>query len=100
MDPPIRVEPDDVRSLAADLGRLAAELEDEARLCRSTAGTLSDALGGVEGQQAGAVASAWAALVEALAGRVDDLAATLLSAMAGYEELDGTLAARLSGAPR
>ena len=100
MDPLIRVEPDEVRALAADLTALAADLGDEACLCRVTAGTLSGALGGVEGEQAAAVASAWAGLVEALAGQVDDLAATLLSALAGYATLDGTLAAELSGGPR
>ena len=100
MDPRIQVQPDEVRLLAADLGRLAADLGHEARLCRSTAGPLSGALGGVEGERAAEVAAAWAGLVEALAGRADDLAATLLGAVAGYEDLDSALAAALPGGPR
>ena len=100
MDPHIRVEPDEVRALAADLTRCAGDHEEEARRCRVSAGTLSGALGGVEGEQAGSVALAWAGLVEALAGRLGDLAGTLLSAVAGYQQLDATLAAELTGGPR
>jgi uncharacterized protein YukE len=91
VDPRIRVEPAELATLAARLSGLAGELEDEAGSCRTTAGTLADALGGGDGERAGAVASAWAELVEGLADRAGALAITLRSAAAAYQELDRTL---------
>ena len=58
---PITVHPDAVGGLATELTALAAELHDQAGLCRSTADSLHSALEGHEGWTAGAAGTAWAA---------------------------------------
>lgn len=96
---PITVHPDAVGGLAAELTALAAELHDEARLCRSTAVSLRSAMEGHEGWTAGAAGTAWAALVQVLADRGSAVAVTLTAAVSAYAAEDATLAGRI-GAPQ
>ena len=97
MEPGITVHLDEVGALAAQLSALAAELQDSARGCRTSAARLREALGGDEGWRAGAVATAWGALVEVVAERAGAVAATLASATVAYAEADAALAGGLAG---
>ena len=99
MSSPITVRPDSVGGLATELAALAAELHDEARLCRSTAVSLHSALGGSEGWDAGAAGTAWAALVQVLADRSSAVAGTLTAAMAAYRAQEATLAGQIGAPP-
>jgi hypothetical protein len=96
---PLIVHPDAVGGLAIELAALAAELDDEAELCRSTAVSLQSALGGREGWTAGAAGTAWAALVQVLAGRSGAMARSLTAAMTAYRTEDATRAGRIGAAP-
>ena len=87
----ISVQLDAVEALAAELGGLAAELDDEADLCRSAARSLSSALHGHEGWTAGATATAWGSLVTVVAARTSAVAATLTRATAAYRAADAAL---------
>ena len=99
MSSPITVHPDAVGGLATELAALAAELHDEARLCRSTAVSLRSALDGQEGWTAGAAGTAWAALLRVLADRSSAVSATLTAAMTAYRLEDATLAGQIGGPP-
>jgi hypothetical protein len=98
MSSPITVEPDAVEGLAAELAALAAELDDEAALCRSTAASLDAALGGHEGWTAGAAGSAWAVLAQRVADRGSAVATTLVAAMSAYRAADATFSAQIDSA--
>jgi hypothetical protein len=87
----ITVQLDGVEALAAELGVLAAELEDEADLCRSAARSFSSALLGHEGWTAGATATAWGSLIAVVAARTSAVAATLTRATAAYLAADAAL---------
>jgi hypothetical protein len=101
MSSPITVEPDVVEGLAAELSALAAELADDAALCRSTAASLDDAFGGHEGWTASAAGTAWAGLAQLVSDRAAAVAATLVAAMAAYRAADATLSEQMrSGVPR
>lgn len=91
------VVPDGVEALATELGALAAELTDEAARTRSAAASFPRALGGHEGWTAGATATAWACLLEAVADRTSALADTFSAAVAAYLAEDAVLA---GGPPR
>jgi hypothetical protein len=91
----ISVQLDAVEALAGELAALAAELADDAGLCRSTAASLTAALGGEEGWTAGAAAIAWASLEGFVAARTGALAATLVDAVAAYRAEDAVLSERL-----
>ena len=80
-----------VEALAAELAALAAELDDESDLCRSTATSLSAALDGHEGWTAGATATAWGSLTAVLAARTAAVATTLTGAAAAYRAADAAL---------
>jgi hypothetical protein len=100
MSSPITVEPDAVEGLATELSALAAELDDEAALCRSTAASLDAALGGHEGWTAGAAGTAWATLAQVMADRGSAVATTLVAAMTAYRAADATLSTQIDrGAP-
>ena len=88
------VVPDEVEALAIELGTLAAELTDDADGARAVAASLSGALTGSEGWAAGAAATAWAGLYEAMAGRVRALGDTLAAAAAAYRAQDAALSGR------
>ena len=87
----ISVQLDGVQALAAELAALAAELDDESDLCRSTARLLSAALDGHEGWTAGATATAWGSLTAVLAARTAAVASTLTGAAAAYRAADAAL---------
>jgi hypothetical protein len=91
----ISVQLDEVSALAAELAALGAELDDRAHLCRRAAAVLTEALGGPEGWQAGAVATAWASLVAAVADRTGAAAGSLVAAVVAYRAADAALADRL-----
>jgi hypothetical protein len=92
MDPSIDVHLDEVGVLAAELAALAAELDDDARMCRSTAARLAEALGGHEGWRAGALATAWGALAAVVADRAGAVAASLVAAAVADRDADAALA--------
>ena len=96
MEPGITVHEDEVRLLAGELSALAAELDDGARTCRSTAVRLREALGGDEGWRAGALATAWGALLAVGAARAGAVAASFVSATVAYREADAGLAEGMS----
>ena len=97
---PISVEPAALEALAAELSALAAELSQDADLCRSAAHSVTTALGGDEGRTAGDGAMAWASLGEVLADGARSLGSTLSSTAARYADEDYSLAARIrSGRP-
>jgi hypothetical protein len=97
MEPGITVHLDAVSALAADLAQLAAELDDGARMCRSTAVRLADALGGPEGWRAGVLATSWGALADLVAERAGAVAASLLAATVAYRDADAAVAEGLAG---
>jgi hypothetical protein len=99
VEPGITVHLDLVGALAGDLAALAAELDDGARMCRSTAVRLGDALGGDEGWRAEALATAWGSLAAVVAARTGAVAATLLSATVAYRDGDAALAGGIAGLP-
>jgi hypothetical protein len=100
MSSPIAVEPDVVEGLAAELSALAAELADDAALCRSTAISLDAALGGQEGWTAGAAGTGWAALAQVVADRADAVAASLVAAMAAYRAAEATISEQIAPGTR
>jgi hypothetical protein len=91
----IAVQLDEVQALSAELAVLAAELGEDAVLCRAAAATLDGALGGTAGERAGAAATGWASLLELLAARTAALAGTLRAAVASYRQADAALSDRL-----
>jgi hypothetical protein len=91
----ISVQLDAVQALAAELHALAAELDDEAALCRSTAGSLGAALPGEVGRLAADAGSAWSGLTGLLADRSRAVAATLAGAVDSYRATDLALSQRL-----
>jgi hypothetical protein len=91
----ISVQLDAVEALAAELASLARCLADDARLCTSTARSLSAALGGDDGWRAGAAATAWGSLSHLLADGAGALSTTLLAAVGAYRAADAGLAGAL-----
>jgi hypothetical protein len=91
---PISVQPAALEALAAELSAVAAELSQDADLCRSAAPTVPTALGG-EGWAAQVCIAAWASLEETLADGARSLGATLSAAVAGYADEDYSLSARI-----
>jgi hypothetical protein len=91
----IAAQLDAIDALADELTLLAAELGEEARLCRSTAGSLEAALSGRAGDRAGAAGAGWAQLLDLLAGHTGSLAATLHEAVRSYRMTDALLADRV-----
>jgi hypothetical protein len=89
---PITVEPAALEALAAELAALAGELAGDAE---SSAATFPVALGGEEGWVAGATATAWAALQEAIADRARAVAGTLSGAAAAYRAQDAALSGHM-----
>ena len=100
MEPGFNVHLDQICAIGADLAALAGELDDDARMCRSTAVRLADALGGHDGWRAGALATAWGGLASVVADRAGAVAATLVSATVAYRDSDAVLAAGLAGPGR
>jgi hypothetical protein len=96
---PISVLPDAVDDLATELRCLAAELLDDAGSTRSASTSFMPALGGDQGWDAAATATAWARLQELLAARAAVLARTLAAAAAAYRAEDRALSGGLA-APR
>jgi hypothetical protein len=94
--PVITVRLDAVEALAAELSALAAELSDDAALCRSAATSLYSALSGDEGWSAGSAATAWASLADVVGARAGAVAGTLVSAVAAYRAADLALAERIA----
>jgi hypothetical protein len=94
------VDPDGLQALADELGTLAAALSGDVGLARSAAGCFSEGLGGHEGWNAGATATAWACLYDVMAARTRALAGTLTAAVTAYVAEDAWLASALaSGGP-
>jgi hypothetical protein len=101
MEPGITVHLDEVGMLAAELSGLAAELDDEARICRSAGARLREALGGDVGWRAGALAGGWEDLARVVAARAGAVAAMLASATVAYRDGDAAVAAGVAvPAPR
>jgi hypothetical protein len=96
---PVLVRPAAVSALAGELTGLAAELRDDADVCRAAAGSMATALEGEQGWSAGAAAGAWAGLAEVLAERAGALARTLVAAVAAYLDHDARTAGGV-GDPR
>jgi hypothetical protein len=94
-DASFTVVPDAVEALAAELGILAAELDEDGDRTRAVAASFPSALGGSEGWVAGAAATAWARLYEVVAARTRALGVTLAAAAAAYRAADADLAGRL-----
>ncbi|MGY1689220.1 hypothetical protein [Geodermatophilus sp. SYSU D01105] len=95
MSTTITAELDAIDGLADELTGLAAELGDDAQLCRSTAVSLGTALGGQAGDRAGAAGGGWGTLLELLAEHTRGLAETLRAAVDSYRLTDATLSDRL-----
>jgi hypothetical protein len=91
----ISVQLDAVAALAAELTALAAELDDEAALCRSTASSFASALPGENGWAAADAATAWSGLTAVVAERGRAVAATLAAAVDSYRAIDTALAGRI-----
>ena len=91
----IAVQLDTVESLAAELAALAAELEGDAGLCRSTARSLGTAVSGHAGERAEAAGAGWGTLVELIAQETSALATALTAAVASYRLADAALSDRL-----
>jgi hypothetical protein len=91
----VSVQLDAVAGLADELVSLAAELDEDARLCRSVAAPITAALGGSEGWRAGTVATGWAAVTAAVAEQAAAVAGTLRAAVDGYRATDVALADRI-----
>jgi hypothetical protein len=91
----IRVQLDAVAALAAELGTLAGELEDQTRTCGWAASSLCAALPGADGLTAGAAADTWASLLGALAQRTAAVSAVLVASVAAYRAEDDALAGRI-----
>lgn len=88
----VLVHPQALAALADELTVLATELFDDADLCRGAAGSLSAALDGEEGWNAGAAATAWAALEEVLAEQTSAMARTVSGAVQAYLDEDARIA--------
>lgn len=84
-----------IELLAGELAGLAAELTEDAQLCRSTAASLGTAVSGAAGERAGAAGSGWAAVLELLGRQTGALAGTLSAAVSSYRTADAALADRL-----
>ena len=95
MSTTITAQFDAIDALAAELAGLAAELTEEAPLCRSTAVSLGSAVSGATGERAGAAGSSWAAALQLLGQRTGTLAATLSAAVDSYRTADAVLADRV-----
>ncbi len=95
MSATIAAEFDVIDALAAELAGLAAELAEEARLCRSTAISLGTAVSGGAGDGAGAAGSGWGTALELLGQQTRALAATLSAAVDSYRAADAALADRV-----
>ena len=93
----ISVQFDALEALAEELAALAAELDDDAALCRSAAAALSTALDGDEGWTSGGAAIAWGSLTGVVATRTAAVAATLSAAAVAYRAADATLSADVAG---
>jgi hypothetical protein len=96
----IRVQLDAVAALAAELGSVAGELDDQTRSCRATASSLFTALPGEEGLTAGAAGTTWAALLAALADRTAAVSAVLVASVEAYRAEDDALAGRIMASRR
>jgi hypothetical protein len=92
----ISVQLDAVQALAAELSALAAELDDEAALCRSTAGSLAAALPGNEGWVAAGAGTAWSELTGLLADRARAVAGTLAAAVDSYRATELALSEQIA----
>jgi hypothetical protein len=91
----IAAQLDAIDALAAELSALAAELDDDVELCRSTAVSLGAAVGGDAGERAGTAGSGWSALLDLVAQQTGVLAGTLHAAVDSYRLTDAVLADRL-----
>jgi hypothetical protein len=94
----VSVQLDAVAALADDLVSLAAELADDARLCRSVAAPITAALGGSEGWRAGTIAVAWSTVTATVAEQAAAVADALRAALDGYRAADAALADRVCAA--
>lgn len=92
----ISVQLDAVQALAAELAALATELDHEAALCRSTAGSFATALPGEQGWAAADAATAWAGLTAVVADRSRAVALTLAAAVDSYRATDAVLSRRIA----
>jgi hypothetical protein len=91
----IAAQLDAIDALADELALLAAELGEEAQLCRSTAVSLEAALGGQVGDRAGTAGAGWAQVLDLLAGQTGSLATTLHETVRSYRMTDASLADRV-----
>jgi hypothetical protein len=88
------IRPQAVEALATELALLAAELADDAEQTLCSASSFPAALGGDEGWDAGAAATACGRLQQVLAARADAIAVTLVAAAEAYRAEDAALAGR------
>jgi hypothetical protein len=95
MSTTIQVQLDAVTALAAELGALAGELDEQTRLCRSAASSVFAALPGEEGLTAGSAGGTWAVLVGALADRTEAVSGVLRTSVEAYRAEDAALAGRI-----
>ncbi len=95
----ISVQLDALGALAAELAGLAAELGDDADLCRSAGASLYAALDGDEGWTSRGAAIAWSSLTAVVAARTAAVAATLTAATDAYRAADGALSDGIAARP-
>ena len=91
----ITAQLDAIDALAVELTLLAAELGEDARLCRSTAAALGTSVTGETGERAGAAGTGWGSVLDLVAGHTGRLATTLHEAVASYRMTDAVLADRV-----
>ena len=95
----IFVQLDALTALLADLSALGVQLEQEGDLCAANGVSLTAALEGPVGADAGAAGAGWAELVTALAARTLAVAASLEAAVAAYRTADAGIAGQLDPGP-
>jgi hypothetical protein len=91
----ISVQLDVLAGLLAELRALGGELTDEQQLTGATGRSLSRALAGPVGEEAGLAGAEWSAALSVLAARTLAVAATLDAALAAYRVADLGLAGQL-----
>jgi hypothetical protein len=92
----ISVQLDALTALLAELSALGVDLEREGQLCAATGRSLTAALAGPVGTDAGVAGAGWAELVTALAVRTLAVAASLEAAVASYRAADAGIAGQLA----
>jgi hypothetical protein len=91
----ISVQLDVLAGLLAELVALGGELTEEQQLAATAGRSLSQAMTGPVGEEAGLAGAAWSGALAALAARTLAVAATLDTALEAYRAADLGLAGQL-----